>query len=178
MIFTHLDDLATNLRDDKLTEADKFEYLVLLVVLSGLSGSTVVFNPWRSAAQPWLLVSTVAFFLIGLTVCVRLNQRGDNRAFLERVIVLGAAISLRLTLVTHAVWYGAMALKVGPGATIAEWTQAQTFTVLAVIQLSAYGIGFAWLYTTLEIASGGPIRTSAVIKPARPRARASTNTMS
>ena len=82
--------LSDQLRADAVSEAEKYRYFWVLLLLQSLSRAL------SRSSDPTHLLATVLFALVsivGLSVCFKANQRGDNHRFLERFICL--AVPLR-----------------------------------------------------------------------------------
>ena len=152
MILLDLDTLATKLRDDELTERDKYKYVVLFVVLGVLSTPNAV--PASEANATFLLyfvlyhAAVLALVLIGLGGCYKINQRGDGNDFAERLCVLAGPVLLRTVIVTNVVWFFFLYVLSADA-----WTFSNQFIASAIIQLIAYILGIMWLRNAIEIAS-------------------------
>lgn len=147
-----------------MSEAQKFTYLTLLVAVGYFSGSVSLVAVVRDPKAVILHVGLLLTYIFGLGACYIVNRRGDNREFVERAIVLGAPISLRMLLIVYGGWYGFLAF-IGPDELIRTPTAARVLVPIA-LQLVAYLAGFLWLRRGIQIASSGPNRTSAVIRSA------------
>lgn len=163
MILLDLDTLASKLRDDELSERDKFNYAVLLAIFWSLAGPTGVLALPPNVTVLIVYAVVIAVFLIGLITCYKVNERGDGRAFVERLVVLGGPVGLRMLLITNAAWF-AVLFFVGQAKFISTWSASKQLFVSAVIQLIAYILGVLWLRGAMDIASSGPKQTSGPIE--------------
>ena len=87
--------LARDLRDNKVSEREKFSYVIGLLILSApLLVPTTPINAHDITAD---LISAFVFILImiaGTVLLYRKNQQGDGKNFLERYICLSFPIGI------------------------------------------------------------------------------------
>lgn len=87
--------LARDLRDNKLSEREKFSYIIGLLILSApLLVPTIPTNTQNITAD---LINALVFILImiiGTIFLYRKNQQGDGKNFLERYICLSFPIGI------------------------------------------------------------------------------------
>ena len=161
MILFDLDDLATRLRDDAISEREKLNYLLLLVAVSFFTGSASLFAVLRRPILLLVYFFLLMVYLIGVILCYDVNRRGDDRSFTERFIILGAPILLRMYLMSSVIWW---VIRVGAGPySFARMGIVGWLTMTAGLELITYAAGFYWMREAIEIASSGPRRTSAVL---------------
>lgn len=107
MYFWNTTALVKDLREKRVTERDKYRYLVVFFVLSG-APLTALFGPPASgqgAAEIYSFLrylgpaATIVNMLIqigGVLLCYRENQKGDGQEFLSRYISLSLPVKIRL----------------------------------------------------------------------------------
>jgi hypothetical protein len=90
--------LASALREGALTEREKFAYLfiwlwpgLVLLLLLGWEAETTDQNVWMTEA---MLIGHVVL-VAGVFRAYRINQAGDNRNFLERLVCLAWPVTVR-----------------------------------------------------------------------------------
>lgn len=88
--------LAEKLRDGVLSERDKFRYIIATLVMQFADGLPHrLMNSWQPML--YLLLAGIFYTLVsylGLRACFATNERGDNKAFVERWLCLSLPLSL------------------------------------------------------------------------------------
>lgn len=93
MYFWKIDSLADELRQDRVTEPEAFKYFFVVTFLE----SAPFMFPYRDQTSMSFDVIPVGYVvpalwmfstLVGLTLCFRVNQRGDGKDFIRRFICL------------------------------------------------------------------------------------------
>lgn len=110
--------LADDLGHDRLTERQKAGYFMAATALTGLLG--------RGAGAGWsaAIVLHTAVSLAGIWCCFTANERGDGRAFLERILCLTLPLSVWWIIVVWAVAIAARLAAIGmgvPGPRYERW---------------------------------------------------------
>ena len=97
--------LAAKLRANTLSEAEKYRYFLVMVVLRIWSdaGRLAISQPKNHFAG---LVSMAIISILGFHICYKVNQRGDNQRFIERLICLSVPISIWAYLANFLFYYG------------------------------------------------------------------------
>ena len=94
--------VAKALRDEALTERDKFNLYLVVVIINLLFSNgnylliliQLVFNPYGALSNTLPFLIPVAILFWGLLACFRANQNGDNRCFIERFVCLFASLAI------------------------------------------------------------------------------------
>lgn len=152
------DTLAIRLRDESVSEREKLNYLFLLMAMALFTGSPNLITILR---QPfWLLIygAVLAVGVIGIIVCYETNRRGDNRAFVERLVILAAPVSVRVI----GILYIALMVLTRTGV-LRNFRYTTNMMVWGACQVVVFSLGVLWLRGAIALASSGPIRTSAIV---------------
>jgi len=91
--------LATKLKTGELSQADRFKYLFLGVIMFALIGEVAsCLGSIRTPAVIEITESIIVFIIIvgGTLLCYKANKRGDNKEFIDRYICLTVPIFLKL----------------------------------------------------------------------------------
>lgn len=84
--------LARHLRDGLLSERQRFTYVLLSILLTGLTRIANIGTQTNGALVQFLLYLIIS--LIGTLVAFGTNSRGDNRHFIERWLCLHLSLSV------------------------------------------------------------------------------------
>ena len=137
--------LAADLRDERVPERDKLWYLLVSLVIQSLVGRASILASFRSMPQ---LAGTLLILLIsvgGTVIVFRVNQRGDNRRFLERYVCLTFPVGLKM----YALWFVlavGVYLLIGPHASAAG---AGTF-VAPILWSGIYSVLLVWFFARMR----------------------------
>jgi len=99
MYFWNVKALVNDLRDDKITEHEKFKYFFLIVVVN----SFLYISPAHHLLPNYLLYSNLVQAVLtglGLYSCYKANYQGDNKDFIGRYICLFVPTTIRIMLLT------------------------------------------------------------------------------
>ncbi len=122
MYFWNYTALANDFKNNKVTAREKFKYLLTILVFipTGIMGSNWIPGVYRliyaisnkilgmqnSRIPPLKIfnelnyvtdIIIIALMCIGFALCYWINQRGDGRHFIERVMCLSVPISIRVS---------------------------------------------------------------------------------
>jgi len=131
--------LADELREQRLTEREKFAYVFTTAALkSVLAPLSFLAGPNRGHL-PILMIGSASIMLSGLAYCFRVNQQGDGRYFIERYICLAVPIACRVLLISLSAFIAlnaVLAATLGkPAATAfrSSWGAPATLSALIII---------------------------------------------
>ena len=147
--------LAEDLRDGRVSERDKLQYLFVWAVLSTVfslltAAKAQVLDQNTVVATGGMLV--VACF--GLWACFEANQRGDGHSFVERVVLLGIPLAIRMFVLLNASWYTIVWAVSAAGMTDA-WREEQRSMTMLAIQVAVYIAVMVWLRNAVAVAAQG-----------------------
>ncbi len=98
MYWWNVSKLAGDFQQDRVDEKERFKYYLAYVTVVMAStelgyylGRTFTVLSFIDSA------ATIAISIIGIVVCYRVNQNGDDRDFIGRMICLGWPIFIKLT---------------------------------------------------------------------------------
>lgn len=92
--------IANDLKNNLLTEQEKFYFILAGIILNGTYGTVSFINSFSI----YTLIE-YALMIGGSWWCFQENSRGDNRQFLDRFICLQTAISIRVYLVVYGLYF-------------------------------------------------------------------------
>ncbi len=92
--------IANDLKNNLLTEQEKFYFILAGIIFNGTYGTVSFINNFSI----YTLIE-YALTIGGSWWCFQENSRGDNRQFLDRFICLQAAISIRVCLVIYGLYF-------------------------------------------------------------------------
>ena len=98
--------LADELREGRLSEQQKFQYVLTTTLLHYLVGPQSLATGPRDARTVTVLAGSAAIALAGLLVCFRVNQHGDGRHFIERYMCLAVPCIVRTYTIGYLLYYG------------------------------------------------------------------------
>jgi hypothetical protein len=92
--------IAEDLRNNLITEREKFYFFLVGVILDGFYGV-------RSFISYFSIYTFIEYVLIlgGIWWCFQANSNGDNRQFLDRFICLQTAIVIRVYAVIYGLYF-------------------------------------------------------------------------
>jgi len=99
--------LATKLKSGELSQAERFKYLFLSVIMFALLGEVAsCVGSIRPPAVIKITESVIVLIIIigGTLLCYKANKRGDNKEFADRYICLGIPIFLKLAALLISVY--------------------------------------------------------------------------
>jgi len=134
--------LATKLKTGELSQAERFKYLFLSVILVTLAMEASAYEGKISTAIS--ITESIMFLMItvgGTLLCYRANKKGDNKEFADRIICLSIPISLKVGVFfigIYAVYF--IAGYIALGDTFEQYTNSTTwidvfFALLAAVTL-------------------------------------------
>lgn len=89
--------LASDLRDDKVTERNKLSYYLLYVLFGSVVSEIAKFGPLNiNVYSLAIAISNILIIVLGICFCFVTNSKGDNRDFINRFICLSIPISCRI----------------------------------------------------------------------------------
>ncbi len=98
--FWNVDQLVKDLRADIVTEVEKMRYLLatsFLQLFAFQQASTFTpVNPYEMLIKPLFFGVQVGILVWGFQHCFYINQKNDNKNFIERFICLGFPVGIRL----------------------------------------------------------------------------------
>ena len=97
MYFWKTEDLIDELRKGSLSQADRFKYLFVFIVITVFLTELMLYVsevPSVIAITESIMVLTITIF--GMIWCYQTNKLGDNAEFLDRFICLSLPITVRL----------------------------------------------------------------------------------
>lgn len=97
MYFWKTDDLIDELRKGSLSQADRFKYLFVMILITVFLTELMLYMsevPSVIAITESIMVVTITIF--GMIWCYQTNKLGDNSEFLDRFICLSLPITVRL----------------------------------------------------------------------------------
>ncbi|GAE35153.1 hypothetical protein [Halalkalibacter akibai] len=95
MIIWNIEKLALKLKNNEITEKEKFIYFFIYIVLSGFVGYYTIEFASNLQRMIELLITSI-ITILGLLFCFNINQKGDGKVFIERYICLSLPISIRI----------------------------------------------------------------------------------
>jgi len=128
---------ATALRADRLSERDKFAYLIAGSILQFLVGRYALLMRGQTVGGIIDVLVMIGITIWGLVYAFRMNERGDGVKFLERYVVL----AFPLTLQFYAVYAGIALLAYLLVPIPAEQPQALRYAIWL-----SYSVALVWLY--------------------------------
>jgi hypothetical protein len=105
--------LAAELRDGRLTETQKFHYVIAAAALHYTIGPLSLLNGPKDTRTLVLLLMAATLATLGLVWCFQANQRGDGRLFLERYLCLAVPTTIRTYAIGYGLYYGLAAAAYG-----------------------------------------------------------------
>ena len=96
--------LGTELRQNALSEKQKFQYLFLYILINTVFAELAIFstpNPFQWIESTGVVLITV----LGTLWCFKINERNDNERFIERLICLRIPVLLRLIVFVFIVFF-------------------------------------------------------------------------
>ena len=96
--------LASELRENALSETEKYRYFLVLIVVRVISEALhAAAGQARSDHVNFALVTIVS--LLGYHICHVINQRGDDQRLIERLICLSVPVSIWVYLLSFGSYY-------------------------------------------------------------------------
>jgi hypothetical protein len=97
--------LAAELRDGRLTETQKFHYVLAAAGLHYIVGPLSLLSGPKDTRTLVLLGLAATLATLGLVWCFQANQRGDGRLFLERYLCLAVPTTVRTYVIGYGLYY-------------------------------------------------------------------------
>lgn len=105
MYFWNTNALAKELRDDTLPEREKFKYFLAYVVLTAFAMELFRYLvPEYSLSAVLASAFNILAVIVGVYICYKTNQNGDGLRFIERYICLSLPVSIRIVVLSLAVY--------------------------------------------------------------------------
>ena len=96
MYFWSIKKLTTDLKDNKISEKEKFKYFLTLVILELILINLIVYT-WQEINTANLINSLITFvgFILAVTIIYKKNKKGDNKNYIERYVCLSLPAAVR-----------------------------------------------------------------------------------
>lgn len=154
MNFINDRELARRLRDKDVPSGERLMYLIMTYAALGIVTSNfyyaLIFSPTVDLRDH---LSDALFFLlmvIGTLICYRVNERGDDKEFIERVVCLTVPIAIQ-TLILAAVWYTICYYVLNA---VEKINSRQIFTLVVDILVFSLPLFIIYFYYRLSSAIG------------------------
>ena len=167
MYFLNYKQLAEDLRDCKVSEKQKFNYLITSFIFLNFDVICRSINGllWETFSEYWqkiiidswtpmnFIVEGVFFIIMGIMLFALyiINQRGDGKNFIERIACLYLPISIRITIL-GTIW-GLLILSIGYICFSISVTDKLWDYVGIPLEMIVLVYGFVLLAKSLTIAS-------------------------
>ncbi len=98
MNFWRYDELANRLKAGKVSEKEKFYYFFIFMLFWYLNTLPSVSQSFGNVDKIniWLSLISIALLTFGLSCVYKVNKKGDDKNFIERIICLSFPIGVRL----------------------------------------------------------------------------------
>lgn len=104
MYFWNTNALQSELKNGTLTQADRFKYFFVFVVLTAIGIEISRHMPVPSFERSIGSVLNIIVTIVGTIWCYKVNKAGDNSEFIDRYICLSLPVSVRV-IVLFMVFY-------------------------------------------------------------------------
>lgn len=94
MIIFNLNKLCRKLAYDELSEKRKYIYILVGVILHQINIFSEIISANNYSSSALYLIISIIVTLFMLRVLFRINEKADNKYFIERYFVIGVAIDL------------------------------------------------------------------------------------
>lgn len=141
---------ASALREETVSESEKFQYLLVAAALQSLVGKAALIVRGQTVGGVVVVLAILGVTLWGLWQAFATNQRGDGVRFLERYIVL----SVPLTFQFYTLYI--VAALTTYLLTLGAWQRASGWSPLL---WAVYLLGLVWLFRRLARFIGHAART-------------------
>lgn len=100
-VFQNPRQVAIALRDDTLSEREKLNFVWVSIAIASIFGEASILSALaRPNVAGLILLVPWGIQIWGIMASFRANRRGDNQNFIERLICLTTALSIRASLVS------------------------------------------------------------------------------
>lgn len=97
--------LATDLRSGKLSEIQKFNYVVISAIIHMIVGSGSILRGHYTSLHLSFIFAYICVTLVGLNISFRVNQEGDGKFFLERYLCLSVPLIVLIYGISYLIYY-------------------------------------------------------------------------
>lgn len=149
--------LAVALATGRLTEREKFHYLLISAVIGLLVPSQFEgWSGWTRLRAAFVAIGLL-ITLVGLVACFRANARGDDRAFLERYLCLSVPLGIATYVLYVLLYYGLAVAGLAVGWVETDVHNWNRDLMSLVSSMGALALFFVWMRALIMTASGARV---------------------
>lgn len=106
MYLFKVDKLVYDLIENKISEKEKFGYLLIALLINAMILSFLGFgSDINNHYDNLQMVINFGFLILGTIMCFKINAKYDNKFFVERYVSLAVPIAVRAALYTSIIYF-------------------------------------------------------------------------